>query len=162
VEHTAGPLPRRRRQPGMVCRHLVVQLYNMPGPLVIDTSAILAVLLNEPARPSLIRMTEGCTLVGAPSLPWELGHALLAGVRRKRLSGAEMGRAWRSFRGVPVRLANIEIARALEVAVQLGLYAYDAYVLETARAERLHLLTLDVRLARAARAMGLKLLEVEA
>ena len=28
-------------------------------------------------------------------------------------------------------------------ALELGLYAYDAYVLETARAERLPLLTLD-------------------
>jgi predicted nucleic acid-binding protein len=76
------------------------------------------------------------------------------------LSGAEAGIAWRGFRSVPVRLAEIDVARALEIAVDLGLYAYDAYVLETARAERLPLLTLDAGLAQAARSMGLKLLEV--
>ena len=42
-----------------------------------------------------------------------------------------------------------------------GLYAYDAYVLETAHAERLPLLTLDGGLARAADRLGLKLVEVE-
>jgi predicted nucleic acid-binding protein len=41
------------------------------------------------------------------------------------------------------------------------LYAYDGYVLETARAERLPLLTLDLRLARAAQRLGLKVKEVE-
>jgi hypothetical protein len=40
--------------------------------VVIDTSARLAVLLSEPARPALIRATEGFGLVGAPTLPWEV------------------------------------------------------------------------------------------
>jgi len=129
--------------------------------LVIDTSAVLAVLLNEPTRSALISATEGCGLVGAPSLPWEVGNALVAGVRRRRLSAAAVRQAWASYQNVPVRLAEIDAGRALEIGVELGLYAYDAYVLETARAERLPLLTLDRGLARAAHRLGLRLREFE-
>ena len=129
--------------------------------LVIDTSAVLAVLLNEPTRSALISATEEHGLVGAPSLPWEVGNALVAGVRRSRLSGAAVRQAWASYQTVPVRLAEIDAGHALEIAVELGLYAYDAYVLEAARAERLPLLTLDGGLARAAHRLGLRLVESE-
>ncbi len=137
-----------------------VQLYRVAS-LVIDTSALLAVLLNEPARPALISATERYALVGAPTLPWELGNALVAGVRRKRLSAAHVRQAWASYQAVPVRLAHIDAGRALDLALEVGLYAYDGYVLETARAERLPLLTLDLGLARAARRLGLIMKEVE-
>jgi len=132
----------------------------LPG-LVIDTSAVLAVLLAEPARPALIAATEGCSLVGAPSLPSEVGNALIAAFRRRRLSGEAVLGAWTSYQKVRVRLAEIDVPNALEIAVELGLYAYDAYVLETARAQRLALLTLDGALARAAGRLGIRLLEVE-
>ena len=58
-------------------------------------------------------------------------------------------------------MAEIGPERALHLAVDLGLYAYDGYVLETARSERLPLLTLDRGLERAARRLGLRLMEVE-
>ena len=45
--------------------------------------------------------------------------------------------------------------------MQLGLYAYDGYVLEAAHANRLPLLTLDSGMARAAKRLGLGLVEVE-
>jgi len=133
----------------------------MTSGLVIDTSAVLAVLLDEPARPLLITATEGCLLVGAPSLPSEVGNALIAGFRRKRLSVEMVLGAWAGYQKVRVRLPEIDVRKALEIAVELGLYAYDAYVLETARAERLPLLTLDGGVARAADRLGLKLVEVE-
>ena len=69
--------------------------------------------------------------------------------------------AWSNYQKVRVRLAEIDVRNALEIALELGLYAYDAYVLETARAERFPLLTLDGGLARAAGRLGLKLVEVE-
>jgi predicted nucleic acid-binding protein len=56
-------------------------------------------------------------------------------------------------------LAEIDAEHALEIAVELGLYAYDACVLETARGQRLPLLTLDRGLERAAHRLGLRLVE---
>ena len=129
--------------------------------MVIDTSALLAVLLGEPTRPALIAATKGAVLVGAPSLPWEVGNALVAGVRGRQLSSGAAQKAWGSYAQVPVRLADIDTARALELALALRLYAYDAYVLEAARAARLSLLTLDRALVRAAREIGVSLVEWE-
>ena len=129
--------------------------------VVIDTSAVLAVLLNEPERPALISVTSGVDLAGAPSLPWEVGNALVAGVRKHRLSAADVRSAWASYQEVPIRLLRIDALRALSVALDAGLYAYDGYVLEAARSGRLPLLTLDRRLARAAERLGVRIMEFE-
>jgi predicted nucleic acid-binding protein len=129
--------------------------------LVIDTSALLAVLLNEPERPALIRATTGMGLVAAPSLPWEVGNALVAGVRRKRLSPEAAVEAWTNYGIVPLRFADIAVEHALEIAMDMNVYAYDAYVLEAARAGRMPLLTLDRGLARVASRMGLSQVEVD-
>ncbi|MGH8246884.1 MAG: type II toxin-antitoxin system VapC family toxin [Gammaproteobacteria bacterium] len=129
--------------------------------LVVDTSVVLAVLLNEPARSGIVAITEGRLVIGAPTLPFEVANALIAGFRRRRLSAEAVVGAWASYLAVRVRLTETDVRNALEIAMELGLYAYDAYVLETARAERLPLITLDNGLARAARRMGLKLVEVE-
>ena len=51
---------------------------------------------------------------------------------------------------------------ALDLADTLGLYADDAYVLACAARQRAPLLTLDRRLARAARAAGIRLQEIAA
>ena len=130
--------------------------------ITIDTSALLAVLLHEPSRPGILNATENARLGSAPSLPWEVGNALVAGVRRRRLTPAQAHDAWTSYRRVPIRLVQIDVARALGLALHLRVYAYDAYVLETARSERTSLLTLDRGMAQAAREMELPLLEIPA
>lgn len=127
--------------------------------MVIDTSALLAVLLEEPERPALIAATAGAVLMAPSSLPWEVGNALVAAVRRRRLAPAEATRAWVAYEAVPLRLAEVDIGRAVATALDLGLYAYDAYMLELARQRGLPLLTLDQRLGAAAVATGLTLVE---
>ena len=127
--------------------------------MVIDTSALLAVLLVEPERPALIAATKGVVLFAPTSLPWEVGNALVAATRRKRLTAAEAQRAWTAYESVPLRLVDVDVGRAIAAAIDLGLYAYDAYMLELARHRGLPLLTLDRKLAAAAGASGLELVE---
>jgi predicted nucleic acid-binding protein len=129
--------------------------------VAVDTSSVLAVLLREPSREALITLTEGRSLVAAPSLPWEVGNALIAGVRRRKLTAAAVQRAWTSYEQIPVRLVQIDVSGALELAASLGLYAYDAYVLEAARSVRAPLLTLDAALDRAARSIGVTVMEMQ-
>jgi predicted nucleic acid-binding protein len=128
--------------------------------IAIDTSAILAVLLSEPSRAALIAVTDGCSLISAPSLPWEVGNALIAGVRKRRLTEEVVLTAWASYGLIPVRLVQLDVAKGLELAVALRVYAYDAYMLEAARSERAPLLTLDAALARAARSIGVSVMEL--
>ena len=128
--------------------------------VVIDPSAILAVLLNEPERDALIRATTSSVLITPASTPWEIGNALIAGLRRGRLSQDDVSAAWDSFEEIPLRFVEVDISRALATAARHGLYAYDAYVLESAEAHRAPLLTLDQTLANAAKQAGVAILEI--
>jgi predicted nucleic acid-binding protein len=57
----------------------------MPANIVIDTSAILAVLLAEPERQAVVEASMGSVLCAPASLRWEVGNAATAGVKRRRL-----------------------------------------------------------------------------
>ncbi len=128
--------------------------------MVVDASAVLAVLLREPQREALIGATRSAALLTPASTPWEIGNALVAGWRRKRLTPEQMATAWSSFQAIPLRLVEVDVLRAMRVAVEHGLYAYDAYVLEAALVRRVPLLTLDKGLAQAAQAAGVLMVEV--
>ena len=41
--------------------------------IVIDTSALIAVIVDEPERNKIIKLTTGNTLIGPGSIPWEIG-----------------------------------------------------------------------------------------
>jgi len=128
--------------------------------VVIDASAILAVLLREPLRDLLVAAAAGATLLTPASTPWEIGNALVAGWRRRRLTRPDMETAWTSFQAIPLRLVEVDIPRSLRLAVEHGLYAYDAYVLEAALVRRVPMLTLDRGLIRAAAQAGVSVVEV--
>jgi predicted nucleic acid-binding protein len=125
---------------------------------VIDTSAIMAVLLGEPDRAILVRETEGMELVAPASVHWEIGNALSAGLKRRRFGLAEARRALDAYDMIPIRCVDVSLAEPLDLSAQHGVYAYDAYLLACARQQRSPLLTLDVALARVAEAIGVDLL----
>ncbi len=128
--------------------------------LTVDTSALMAVVLNEATKHTLIRMTRGRELGSAPSVPWEVGNALSALVRRGTLDDAAARDALASFRRIPLRLADVSIDDALDLAAEQQIYAYDAYILVCARQYRTPLLSLDRRQIAAAREIGIEVLEV--
>jgi predicted nucleic acid-binding protein len=128
--------------------------------VVIDTSAILAVLLCEPERQGLLSVTRGATLCAPPSVPWEVGNALSSLIKRRRLSASQAQLAIRSFGRIPLHEVSVDLGRAVQLAAEFGLCAYDAYLLEAARAGGCGLLTLDRSLAKAATAAGLAVVEV--
>jgi len=124
---------------------------------VIDTSAIVAVLLSEPERAALIRVTRGTDLLAPASVHWEIGNALSAALKRQRLTLAQGQRALVAYAAIPIRFVEVDLALSLELAAEHALYAYDAYLLTCALQHRAPLLTLDGALARVASAVGLDL-----
>jgi predicted nucleic acid-binding protein len=128
--------------------------------VVIDTSVVLAVLLNETSRAAIVKRTRGLRVLVAPSLTWEVGNALVALVRRGRASHADIARAWTSFGQISFRVAACDVAASLRLAIDHKLYAYDAYVIEAARTARASLMTLDERQRVAAVACGVEILEL--
>jgi predicted nucleic acid-binding protein len=129
-------------------------------PVVVDTSVLIAVIAAEAERPALIRLTKGAELVAPASVHWEVGNACSAMLKRRRASLAQVRAMLAAYAKIPIRFLEVDLASALEMADALGLYAYDAYLLAAARAQRAPLLTLDQALARAAREAGLTLMEV--
>ena len=114
--------------------------------VLMDTSAVIAVILCEPAREGILSVTRGVQVLAATSLDLETGNALIAAHRKRRLTQAEVERAWAAFGQVRYRVVEIDIAVALQTAIAAGIYAYDAYVLEAARISNATLLTLDRRM----------------
>ena len=53
--------------------------------IVIDTSALIAVIAGEPERDRILAITEGKSLTGPGSIPWEIGNAFSAMFKQNRL-----------------------------------------------------------------------------
>lgn len=128
--------------------------------VVIDTSALVAVLVSEPERDAIVRATIGVDLVAPGSVHWEVGNAMSALFKRRRATLPQVQRALTVYAAIPIRLIDADLALALEIAAEHGLYAYDAYLITCALAQRAPLLTLDQGLVRAASAAGVQLLEI--
>ena len=128
--------------------------------LVIDTSAIIAVIVGEPERDGIIQATTGHALIGPGCIPWEVGNAFSAMFKRNRLSLEEALKGLAIFTSVPLRYVEPDFDMALEISKKADLYAYDAYFLACAIRHKAPLLTLDRKLKEAARNLNVQMLEV--
>ena len=124
--------------------------------LVVDTSAIIAVITNEPHKKEIVRLSSGADLLAPSSVHWEVGNAFSAMFRRGKLTLQQARRALRSYMSIPIRFSDVELEQALELAARLRVYAYDAYVIGCALRHQSPLLTLDTGLARAAAKAGVE------
>lgn len=61
---------------------------------------------------------------------------------------------------IPLRFVDIDLGSALQIAAELAIYAYDPYLITCARQTGSPLLTVDRGLVRAARRLGVQVLEV--
>jgi len=128
--------------------------------MVIDTSAIVAVLTSEPQRAALIRVTDGVDLIAPGSVHWEIGNALSSLLKRRRATLADVQHCLSAYEAIPLRLVEVDLAMALDFAAEHGMYAYDAYLVICALSQRAPLLTLDKALARVAASAGVEVVEV--
>lgn len=128
--------------------------------IVIDTSAVLAVVAMEPERTELIRLTKGATLVAPSSLHWEIGNALSAMFKRKAIELDDAVKLLDGYAGIPIRLLDPPLQQAVQMCRDLNVYAYDAYVLACAVNQRAPILSLDKVLVERARSLKLEVLEV--
>ena len=128
--------------------------------LVVDTSVILAVVLNEPTKPELVRLTAGAELVAPLSLHWEIGNALSAMIKRQRITLPEALQVLLEYQKIPIRFLDVPVDDTVRVVEQQQIYAYDAYFIVCARQQSCSLITLDGGLETAARAAQISLVEV--
>ena len=128
--------------------------------ITIDTSALLAVLLNEQHKPDIVEATKGHDLQAPFSLDAEVGNALSAMFKRDRLSLDQARQVLSQYAEIPIRRTKLRLTEAIEIAHSYSIYAYDAYVLDCARQYRSPLLSLDSQLKAIAEKLELTVLEV--
>ncbi len=129
--------------------------------IVIDTSAIIAVIANEPEREALIAVTGGSSLLAPHSVYWEIGNAFSAMFKRGRVDYNKIKKALNIFQEIPIRFVDVELAESLQISEAHDCYCYDAYLLRCAHKHKSPLLTLNRKLAGIAKNMNLNIISVE-
>ncbi len=128
---------------------------------MIDTSAILAVIGEQPEKADLVRLTRGASLVAPPSIHWEIGNALSAMFKRRAIGIKEALQLLEAYAAIPIHMAEVGLKQAVELSAKLNVYAYYAYGLACAINQKAPLLTLDGGLRERAHELKLDVLEVK-
>jgi len=127
--------------------------------LIADTNIFLSVVLGEPEKKRIIEITSNYHIISPEILPYEIGNALSAMVKRRQIAKEEVPEILMAVKMIPFKLVPVDIQQSLEIATLFNLYAYDAYFIQCANSMNLPILTLDKRMKQVARELGIKILE---
>ena len=128
--------------------------------IVVDTSVVIAVILNEPEKKKLIEVTQDAELIAPSAMHWEIGNAFSAMFKKKRLKFKEAVKCLKEYKRIPILFFDIDLEIALHFAEKDAIYAYDAYFLTCAKKHKAPLLTLDTQLSEVAQKNKIRVLEV--
>jgi len=128
--------------------------------LVVDTSVLIAVLVSEPERAKILKNTENFDLIAPGSVHWEIGNALAAMLKRKRISIGQIKAVLLAYEKIPIRFRDVDMELAMDIASEHDLYAYDAYIIACAQEIRCGLISLDRNLLYAAKKARISIVEV--
>jgi predicted nucleic acid-binding protein len=119
--------------------------------VVVDASALAAIVFDEPAAGEMADRLEGCRVYAPPLLKYELANVAWKKACRHPGQWAHIARALRAAleRESWISWVDVDHADALLVARGTGLTAYDASYLWLAGYLGAELVTLDARLAAA-------------
>lgn len=81
-------------------------------------------------------------------------------LKRKRITLIQARSALAAYRRIPIQFIDGDLNQAVDLSDQLGIYAYDVYLLAAALHQKCALLTLDRGLIQAARQLGIAVVEV--
>ena len=134
---------------------------------VLDASVALSWAFKDETSPyaeSVIETLKRSHAVVTPIWPMEINNALLSVIRQARVDESDATRLLRVLGQLPLEVDR-QVAgealgrRILDLGLAHHLSAYDASYLELAIRRDLPLATQDERLARAARAAGIDILQ---
>jgi len=128
--------------------------------IVVDTSVIICVILNEPHKANIIKATKGAVLLSPASLHWEIGNAFSAMFKQNRITMKEVKQALHYYEQIPIRYCGISLEKSLEIATVLKIYAYDAYFIACAKSFNAPLISLDKVLLNNANSYNIQTIEV--
>jgi predicted nucleic acid-binding protein len=139
-------------------RFLPFFLYPFPAGFGYLTEFWERLIIEEPERELVIRQTEGAVMVSPDMVRYEIANGLTKMVRKQVIEKERMMNAFKYYEKMPIRKMQIDLERALEIAWEYKIYAYDACYLESAKRLYLPLLTFDRKMARIGKDLDIKIL----
>jgi predicted nucleic acid-binding protein len=122
---------------------------------VVDASSIGALLFGEADGAWVHRVTSGRTFVIPAIFHFELGNICSTKIRRHPGKSSALLDAWFAWNAEPpVAVMAIDLTDTMQLARDTRLTFYDASYLWLARDRAVDLISLDAKLVRAARWLG--------
>ena len=119
---------------------------------VIDASALAAVLFNEPDAETVMDEVRGCNLAAPMLLPFEIASVCRKKLRQHPARHTDLLTAFGMMSQSGIAQAAVDLDEVLALSERKRLSVYDAAYLWLAEQLGVDLVTLDARLAAAARA----------
>ena len=129
----------------------------METEIVLDTSAIIAAIADEPDGDKVIDLTENAILVCPSVISFEIANSLTRMIRKKVIDKEKMNDLLKSFQKIPIKIFENNLEDVLEIAWDYKIYAYDAFFLDTAQSLKLPLLTFDDRMIAIGKELGINI-----
>jgi predicted nucleic acid-binding protein len=126
--------------------------------IIVDASAIMAVIVKEPERDLVIQLTKNAVIISPDMVSHEIANGLTKMMKKKIIEKERMINAFQYFKRIPIRTIEIDIEEALEIAWNYKIYAYDACYLEAAVRLNLPLLTFDGNMTRVGKELGISII----
>lgn len=118
--------------------------------VVVDASALAAVLFDEPDAAEMRRALSGRALHTTTLVDYELANTALKKLRREPVRTVALLAALQAAQHLSMSRTTPDMVQVLALAAATNLTAYDASYLWVARSVGLPLVTLDRALAKAA------------
>ena len=116
--------------------------------LVVDASAIAAIIFGEPNGTTVAAHLEDESLVAPELIDYELANIAWKKIRRHPTQHLQVTAAISVMKRMQITRLPVPIDEVLSLAVDTGLSAYDASYLWLAMSRDIELVTLDSELAR--------------
>ncbi|MFP3089465.1 type II toxin-antitoxin system VapC family toxin [Treponema sp. TIM-1] len=126
--------------------------------LILDASAIMAVIIKEPERELVLQLTKDAVISSPNMVSYEIANGLTKMIKKKIIDKERMISAYKYFKKIPVKTIDVDIEKALEIAWKYKIYAYDACYLEFANRLNFPLLTFDGNMTRIGKELGITIL----
>ncbi len=114
--------------------------------MVVDASAIVAMLFNEPTRDEVAARLRGHALHAPDLLPFEVANACLKKIRARPSEQKDLLESFSTFQDLPIFLDQIDAHATIVLAFKHKLSLYDASYLWLAQQHGVELVTLDEKL----------------
>jgi predicted nucleic acid-binding protein len=89
--------------------------------VLLDASAVMAVILNEENRDKVVTLTKNALLLSPEMISFEIGNALISLFKRHKLSEKELLEAYKKYTLIPLRIIKVDVEKALKIACKYNI-----------------------------------------